>query len=836
MRESSSRCNWSRRSFIKGAATLTAAGALAGCSPQTGNLAETGKDAATAGNQEIPETQIFSGACRGNCFGGCHLDVHVRDGQVVRTTAGSCPEPEYQRICPRGLTHVGRIYSSKRLQYPMRRVGERGEGEFERISWDEAISEICEKWKAITDEFGPGAMAVVTGSGCYGLTSGTGEMPAFGSFTNRFVNAVGASTVAMNLDCSAQPSSHVAPGLSMGVGEPKGYHRAKTFIVWGANPVISQPHNMHFIMEAKEQGARYIVIDPAFNANAAKADWYLPINATTDGALALGLLREMMAQGWIDETMARDHTNAPFLIKGDGMFLRMSDLGVEPTEGDPDPATGEPTTIDPFVVWDEASNAPAAYTEAAKPAITGITEVDGIKVRTAYDNLKSIAEEYTLDKTADITGLSADDIAELARVYAQDGPVMTYTCFGWDHYTNAHYNWWPVKLVTILSGNCGSSAAGHGSPGMGFAGGNMAVTQAVSATGEPGLGKGGAYHYNQVENILDNGMFGNIPATLKGLYIAQHGWLSTMSDHDYAQRCLAKCDLVVVTDMFMNETVKWADYALPAAHWFEVEDLYINVGTSPYLIWQDKCIEPLFEARSDFEILKAIATGLGFGEYVDTTVEEYVDGWLDTDAARELGLSAANLKEQKIMRHNAPFEDLVAAADAAGPVFGTATGRAELYADVISKTYDIGQEFFLDKEQNPHWDPSPEISAGCEQRAKFPFHLLTEHLRTHTHSQWWENEYVQEFESGPVLKLNPADAAEYGIEAGDQVKAFNDRGYVVLEAIINAGIPRGTVTTTHAWDASQFIDGHPNSLLYKDYIYAVANQAFNDCAVEIEKL
>ena len=118
---------FTRRSFIKGAAALTAAGALVGCAPQTKNLEESSK-------KEAPEEQIYSGVCRGNCAGCCFLNVHVRDGQVVRTTARDLPNPQYNRICPKGLTHAERIYGAQRIKYPMRRVGERGSGEFERIS------------------------------------------------------------------------------------------------------------------------------------------------------------------------------------------------------------------------------------------------------------------------------------------------------------------------------------------------------------------------------------------------------------------------------------------------------------------------------------------------------------------------------------------------------------------------------------------------------------------------------------------------------------------------------------------------------------------------------
>ena len=112
---------FSRRSFIKGAAAVAASGALAGCSPQAADTEDAQPPAADS------ETQHFAGVCRCGCAGHCFLDVHVRDGQVVRTTAGEMCDPRYNRICSKGLSHVGRVYSAKRLQYPMKRTGERGE-------------------------------------------------------------------------------------------------------------------------------------------------------------------------------------------------------------------------------------------------------------------------------------------------------------------------------------------------------------------------------------------------------------------------------------------------------------------------------------------------------------------------------------------------------------------------------------------------------------------------------------------------------------------------------------------------------------------------------------
>ena len=166
----------------------TATGALVGCAPAKETLAETGEETV-----EVPETKIYSGACRAQCGQGCYLNVHVRDGRVVRTTAGHFDDgPEFDRICPKGLVQPARVYSAERLQYPMRRVGERGSGEFERISWDEAIAEIAEKWKGYTEEFGPKSIAMFLGSGNTGTLGGGAPE---GSIMARLLNVMGASRV-----------------------------------------------------------------------------------------------------------------------------------------------------------------------------------------------------------------------------------------------------------------------------------------------------------------------------------------------------------------------------------------------------------------------------------------------------------------------------------------------------------------------------------------------------------------------------------------------------------------------------------------------------------------
>ena len=222
---SSNSRGFSRRSFIAGAAALTAAGVLSGCSSNTGGLAPHTEDSSKAGTEEI-----FSGSCRSQCIQGCYLNVHVRDGQIVRTTAGHIEEePFYEHICPKGLSHPARVYSAGRLQYPMRRVGERGAGEFERISWDEAIQEITDKWKGYREEYGPESIAFFLGSG---NTAVLGGGTADGSVMQHLQTVMGACSVLPDRDIAFQSAMVKVFGPGSAFVSPLEWNGANHIVIW----------------------------------------------------------------------------------------------------------------------------------------------------------------------------------------------------------------------------------------------------------------------------------------------------------------------------------------------------------------------------------------------------------------------------------------------------------------------------------------------------------------------------------------------------------------------------------------------------------------------------
>lgn len=587
------------------------------------------------------------------------------------------------------------------------------------------------------------------------------------------------------------------------------------------------------MLKAKENGTRLIVIDPVFNATAAKADWYIPVNPATDGVLAMSILNVLIANNMTNTEFLKGNTEAPLLIKEDGSFLRMSDLGVEPVEGDINPATGEPVIIDPEVVWDEATNGPVALAEAQSPALTGISAVNEIPVKTVWDDVINRVAQWTPEAAAEVCGVPADTISELARVYAQDGPVNTYSQLGVDHYINGHYNYWSMYAVSVATGNTGRPGAALGPLCVLPLHVINFLPQAMPSDSEGNFAQGGGpvHSINSILNIVDTQTHAGEETILKSIYISFGNTATVAAEHNKTVEWLKKIEFVVVTDTSMTETALYADILLPAAHWFEQTDVFTNCHTHPYFVWQEKVFEPLFECKTDFNILKEFATRLGYPEFFDFDEETFIGMLLENELAQTLGLTVDRLKEEKAVR----FMTGESYISFEGGVFLTSTGRASFYKEAPLPNYNAGQEIDMSKEVGLYWEPTLEADKSSPARAQYPFHCISEHMRTRTHSQWWDVKCLEEYEAEPLVKINPEDAAELGIAEGDTVKMFNDRGSVVLKATLTSGYPRGIVGSPRSYHAREFEEGHFASLSTNQYNQVCANQAFNDVAVAIEK-
>ncbi len=808
-----------RRSFLKTTAAVAGVAAVAGTAV-TGTLAPV----AEAGELAAEES-VFHSGCRGNCGSKCHMDVTVREGKVVKVAAAQYPEADAQwrRICVKGYTQPQRLYDPDRLKYPMRRVEgtERGAGQWERISWDEAIAEVSGKIGAAIKQYGGTSFAVWSSYASYGVLNGAqaGYMSvAYG----RFLTAIGGTVLGASADYAQIYEQMIALG-NTGNSFADAVN-SKYIFSWGGNPAEAYIHAWQFVCQAREKGAKLITIDPQYTASAAHSDMYVPIRPGTDGALMLAMANYIHENNLCNEEYMRTLTVAPFLVGEDGTYVRMSAYGQAAKEG-PLNAYGMPTVIDPIVVWDEATGAQAPLEQAEKPAILGeYTLSDGRKVKTCYQVCLDNIKEYTVAKAAEICDIPEEDIIKLAQMYA-DGPSFVMTFQGFGHHVNSHHNFKNLALIACQTGNYGvpgGAICGNTSP---F---NSLVNNAAFFMGKLGVNTTGTH----LPEILEKKSWGGKECDIQVLWCCNGNMLCCESGRQELIEAVKKVPYVVCADVNMTDTAKYADLVLPVPHIFETED-YDSGCPTPYLMFQQKAVEPAFECKTDLEIMRSIAETLGMGAIYGNGAsnKELIDAVLkDANGLNEkFGINYDRFQKDSMVR--TPLYTSTAPVAATG---SAETARVKFYLEKPTPRGYVGQKI-ADYEKRPYYEPAHEAYWENPMREKYPLMGCSQHHKYHVHSQLAYTPMMRELEPEPQIKINASDAAARGIKQGDVVRAYNDHGYVVLKALVTEGIKPGVISIPHGFQEEQFIEGHAQDLTNIYMNDFCDNSAFYDFLCEVEK-
>lgn len=802
----------SRRSFLKATAAAGASAALG-----TATLAVSqSATAAEAGSRE----EVFMTACRSNCQCGCPVDVHVRDGKVVRTSGHSFPEDQWNRICPKGLTLLQRTYSKERVQYPMKRVGERGADQWERISWDQAIEEVAGIIKKVQAESGYSSFVCMNnGSGDYAICSGTNTP----SYSDRFQNATNCICLIEDVDRGMIPMYPHCMGLGGGYSQSvwvEDWPKASTILLWGSNIFQSDIQVSKFLLDAQENGCKLICIDPQYSVSAAKCDMHIPIRPGSDGLLVMGLMKVMLEKGWADMRSIKKRTTAGHLMFADDLhFVRAADLGMT-IEGNPimaqDSATGE------FVPADSVQD-PVIESDGL--------EFNGVKMRTSWDIILENLSVYTMDDIVEKTALPLETIEELADIYANNGPAIIQLRFGFNHYMNATYTYTAMEMLPAFAGHYDKPYGGMSS----FLNSAVVNFAAVVPPNREAPEVFDLYHptyppvipFNKGADLWENQSWNGERVVPRVFYVHCSDFVSNLSDRNHILEWINSMETLIVADCFMTDTARYADYVLPASFWLEQEDMFLNNYQShPYAMYCEKAIEPLFESKPDFEIYNLILKALGLGDTVVETQKEWFEMALDTDGNREIGLTAERLMEEKLVKNYFPARE-----------FTQPQGQLCLVCEpevLFPKWYD-GQEFDPVPQQQLTWTPPAEAWYENELYGKYPFNCISQRSRYRTHTQWWDVKLLHELECEPYLKINPQDAAEYGIEDNDYVRIFNDRGSFTCRAQYHTGIQPGTLYVPRGWQEHQMKGGHHSSLSHHMLEPWVINETFYDVLVGIEK-
>lgn len=249
----------------------------------------------------VPE--IRKSVCALDCPDACSLLVQVdEEGRATKLRGNPAHPITRGFLCGKVARYLERQYHPDRLLYPQRRTGEKGEGRFERISWDEALDEIAGRLQDILARYGPEAVLPYSYAGTMGLLNGAG-------MDRRFFHRLGASRLDRTI-CAAAGGEALLRSQGVKIGtEPEQFAHSKLIIAWGANILGTNVHLWPFVVEARRKGAKFYVIDPVRTRTAKAADRHFAIHPGSDLALALGLMHVIFREGLEDRDYLAQHAN-----------------------------------------------------------------------------------------------------------------------------------------------------------------------------------------------------------------------------------------------------------------------------------------------------------------------------------------------------------------------------------------------------------------------------------------------------------------------------------------------------------------------------------------------
>lgn len=244
---------------------------------------------------------VFPSVCSLDCPDQCGLLLHKKDGKIVKIDGDPNHPVTNGNICNKVRNMAARLYDDKRLKYPLKRIGAKGKGKFERISWEEAIETITSRWKELIQTDGPESILP------YSFYGNMGRLNAEG-MDRRFFHRLGASQLDRTICSSAGSEGYkYTMGASLGT-DPEDTIHSKLIIFWGINAVSTNMHQVALAQKARKNGAKIVVIDVHKNQTGRLADWFIPILPGTDSALALGMMHILFAEDLVDTSFLQTYT------------------------------------------------------------------------------------------------------------------------------------------------------------------------------------------------------------------------------------------------------------------------------------------------------------------------------------------------------------------------------------------------------------------------------------------------------------------------------------------------------------------------------------------------
>ena len=693
----------------------------------------------------VEEQHIVSVASSCDCGSKCKMLATVQEGCLLQIQPDVNGTEMRFVGCPRGRAYGHTYLTSKRLRYPMERIGQRGDGKFRRITWEEAAQKVATATTEAGQKYGPGSRFVINAAGVSAAIRGDRFMKNLLACDGGYLNYYNYYSAA----CAVYITPYLY-GTVLAGNHESCYVDSKLIILWGFNPATCHYglDTKDYFAQAKEKGAKIIAIDPRESDSVMTlADEWIPIKPSSDTALIDALAYVIWDEGLQDQE---------FMDK----FCQGFDEDHMP-EGVP---AGESYHSYLFGKKDGIHKTP----EWAEP-------ITGIPAKT----IRKLAREYASTKPA----------ALLPGYAPQRTLVGEQVCRGFVALACMTGN------VGVLGGSTGVPylKQGHDAPGMALYPnpylGEIPVFQWTRAIDEPET-LDPVYRGLKGVNKLDSGIK-VLYSLASGIVINQH---SNINDTKRILQAPNKLDCLVLSDLFMTPSAEFADILLPAVSFFEVDNIPGTWADDDYLLYNHAITKPLFGGRFEYDWIREVAELMGHKEQFDSG-HDSKESWLrqiyENCRASEHELPDFDTFKERsyyIFKERKPvvnFQDNIHN----GVPFNTPSGKIEIFSKTL---YDLGRP-----DDIPGTPRHIYCVEGPEDKLmeKYSLQLIAYHTKRRCHSQGDGTAILQELDP-TALWINPEDAAARQIKDGDMVEVFNDRGVMRVPAKVTKRIVAGVIAVS----------------------------------------
>jgi anaerobic dimethyl sulfoxide reductase subunit A len=670
-----------------------------------------------------------------DCGGRCPLRVHVRDNRILRVDGDEGAGPDQLRTCLRCRAMRQYVHHPERLMYPQKRVGEKGEGRFARISWDEAMDTLAGELKRVKETYGNSAIFLATGGGYLASLHNAGLA------ASRLLNQYGGYVTHYgNISSEGAVWASLTQYGSVMVGNSRDdLLNSRLIILWGWDParMISGTNTMYHLIRARENGARVIAVDPRYHDTAATvADEWVPIRPGTDTAVMVAMAHVMILENLHDRAFLDKYTVGFEKFRD---YVMGNEDGIPKTPAWASEISGVPAATIERLAREYAGTRPAALMDCQGPARSAMGE----QYNRCAATLCAMTGNVGRPGGSAGGGLMGLPIGHMFRM-----PGIP-----------------PGKNPVEMEG-----------PKIK---GTLDIRDRVIKR----------VHINRIFDAILEGMAGGYPSDIRMMWSMCNNYLNQTGNSNKAARALRKLDFFAVNELFMTAQARYADLLLPVTSAMERSDLTRPWPSGPYFTFMNRALEPLGECRSDLDIVTDLASRLGFKDFNPFSEDQWLRMFVEKtpDLAERIkdfdGFRRDGIHRVKLDRPVVAFREQI--EDIEKNPFPTPSGRIEIYSQRVAEmNHPLCPP--IPKYMNTPEDPSDPLAA------KYPLQLLTPHPRNRVHSELYLVPWLREVEPHRAW-INPRDAEPRGIRDGDEIHVFNDRGRVAITAWVTERITPGVV-------------------------------------------